>query len=119
MRMWVASLLLSYKSFLGLLLLLPYAHSSLCWGATYHHVLCVSQRRPLPTELPKREPPPTTSSHNGGLSEGDKMGMERLEGESEASYVARQCSLQESARVSFCYKKPKIFAYCFFVVEYI
>ncbi len=68
----------------------------------------------MPTELPKREPP-TMSSHSGGSSEGDKWGMERLEGESEASYVARQRSLQESAQVSFCYKETKIHFFLLFV----
>ncbi len=76
----------------------------------------------MPTELPKREPPPhaSTSPHNIGSLGGDKDGMERLEGESEASYVARQRSLQEAARVSLGLekksKKKCFLQFCFLLI---
>jgi ADP-ribosylation factor GTPase-activating protein 1 len=50
--------------------------------------------RPEPTELPKKAP----------SSRGDSSGMERLAGESDQQYIARQTRLREEARVRMASK---------------
>lgn len=68
--------------------------------------------RPLPTELPQR-PPPSSSGGGGGYGGGfgnggggggggvDERSMERMAGETDSEYVARQTALrgEASARV--------------------
>jgi ADP-ribosylation factor GTPase-activating protein 1 len=55
--------------------------------------------RPLPTELPKPEVTsnaPVSAGNNAGR--GDPNGMERLLGESDAEYIARQQALRDAAQ---------------------
>ena len=63
--------------------------------------------RPEPTELPKPAPPrsqssfASTASSTGG---GDPNGMERLPGEADQQYIARQTRLREEARARMAAK---------------
>lgn len=82
---------------------------------TLFSLLASVEGRPLPTELPKR-PPPSSSGSGGGYGGGfgsgggggnsgsgsvDQRSMERLAGETDSQYVARQTALrgQASARM--------------------
>mmetsp|Transcript_17170 Transcript_17170/g.25422 ORF Transcript_17170/g.25422 Transcript_17170/m.25422 type:complete len:415 (-) Transcript_17170:59-1303(-) len=56
-------------------------------------LLAIIEGRPLPTELPKKEPQIT----NDSKSNCDPMGMERLLGESDQEYIDRQKRLKEAA----------------------
>ena len=67
--------------------------------------------RPEPTELPKPAPPRQSSSFGGSMSSagsgggaGDPNGMERLPGESDQQYIARQTRLREEARARMAAK---------------
>lgn len=65
-------------------------------------LLAAVEGRPLPTELPKRAPKPVAStgpyiSSTSTAGGADARGMERLAGESDSQYVARQRVLKEEA----------------------
>ena len=67
-------------------------------------LLASVEGRPLPTELPKRSPPSSGGGgygggfgNGGGGGGGDQRGMERIAGESDAEYVARQTALRGEA----------------------
>lgn len=76
--------------------------------AAVTRLLATIEGRPLPTELPQR-PPPSSSGGGGGKYGGgfgngssgggstDQRGMERLAGETDSEYVARQTSLRGEA----------------------
>lgn len=69
-------------------------------------LLATVEGRPLPTELPQR-PPPSSSGGGGkygggfgngsGGGGGDQRSMERLAGETDSEYVARQTALRGEA----------------------
>ncbi len=55
--------------------------------------------QPEPTQLPAHlKPKPNSSSSSTDYSRGDPNGMERLKGESDQEYIARQTKLKEEAR---------------------
>ena len=58
--------------------------------------------KPEPTELPK--PAPSASTATVTAAGGDPNGMERLLGETDAEYVARQTRLREEARARMAAK---------------
>ena len=62
--------------------------------------------RPEPTELPKPQPKPASSfgSTGSGGGGGDPNGMERLAGETDQQYIARQTRLREEARARMASK---------------
>jgi len=53
---------------------------------------------PEPTSLPTPAPLSNSSNCSSSSNRGDSMGMERLKGESEQAYVARQYRLREEAK---------------------
>lgn len=70
-------------------------------------LLATVEGRPLPTELPKRPPPSSSGGggkYGGGFGNGsgggggvDQRSMERLAGETDSEYVARQTALRGEA----------------------
>lgn len=62
--------------------------------------------RPEPTELPKPKPraPYKPSPASGGGAGGDPNGMERLAGESDQQYIARQTRLRDEAKARMASK---------------
>ena len=63
--------------------------------------------RPEPTELPKPKPRPQQSQQSFGSTGsggGDVNGMERLAGETDQQYIARQTRLREEARARMAAK---------------
>eukprot|EP00752_Nemacystus_decipiens_P005143 g4667.t1 len=70
-------------------------------------LLATIEGRPLPTELPKRAPPSSSGGggkYGGGFGNGsgggggvDQRSMERLAGETDSEYVARQTALRGEA----------------------
>ena len=67
-----------------------------------------SEGRPEPTKLtavkPKRKPITTMAAEGGTQTSDDVNGMERLNGESEAAYIARQIRLREEAKARMAAK---------------
>lgn len=65
-----------------------------------------AEGKPEPTEVPKKSPPKTTSSAGAGGSSGagDPNGMERLAGETDSQYIARQTRLREEAKARMAAK---------------
>lgn len=68
-------------------------------------LLATVEGRPLPTELPKRAPPSAPvggGKYGGGFGNGgsgavDPNSLERMAGETDAEYIARQSALRDQA----------------------
>lgn len=63
--------------------------------------------KPEPTEVPKKAPPRSAAASTASVSKGgsnDPNGMERLAGETDSQYIARQTRLREEAKARMAAK---------------
>lgn len=64
-----------------------------------------AEGKPVPTEVPKKAPARSSTAGGGGSGgAGDPNGMERLAGETDSQYIARQTRLREEAKARMAAK---------------